>query len=96
MPAGALVWWNGQFHRVADPLRHVADGITSLSNPVGSLLDKANVGLFRLKTLFRSPQQLLAAPESTTLACLKVPSSAWDFPSRLEAKCTIKSFSNSK
>ncbi len=33
--AGALVRYDGGFHRVADPLRHPADGVLSLFNPVG-------------------------------------------------------------
>ena len=33
--AGALVRYKGGFHRVADPLRHPADGVLSLLNPVG-------------------------------------------------------------
>jgi hypothetical protein len=45
--AGALVWTGGAFHRVADPLRHFADGLASLPNPVGSVADKINVGVFR-------------------------------------------------
>ena len=34
--AGALVRYDGSFHRVADPLRHPADGVLSLFNPVRS------------------------------------------------------------
>lgn len=45
--AGALVWTDGGFHRVADPLRHFVDGLASLPNPVGSVADKINVGVFR-------------------------------------------------
>jgi hypothetical protein len=32
---------------VADPLRHLADGLGSLTNPVGSVADKVMVGVFR-------------------------------------------------
>jgi hypothetical protein len=32
---------------VADPLRHFVDGVLSLTNPIGSVGDKVNVGLFR-------------------------------------------------
>ncbi len=32
---------------MADPLRHFADGLASLGNPVGSPVDKVLVGLFR-------------------------------------------------
>jgi hypothetical protein len=33
--------------QVADPLRHFVDGLLSLTNPIGNVLDKVNVGLFR-------------------------------------------------
>ncbi|EFJ49392.1 hypothetical protein VOLCADRAFT_80651 [Volvox carteri f. nagariensis] len=69
--AGALVWQGGSFHRVADPLRHPLDGLASLTNPVGSPLDKVRVGLFRLKSLLGSLDELLARPETTTAERLK-------------------------
>ena len=69
--AGALVWWNGGFHRVADPFRHFGDGVASVPNPVGTPLDKVLVGLFRLKCLLKSPEQIFAGPETSTLARLQ-------------------------
>lgn len=33
--------------QVADPLRHFVDGLMSLTNPIGSVGDKVNVGVFR-------------------------------------------------
>ena len=70
--AGALVRWNGGFHRVADPFRHFGDGVASLPNPVGSPLDKALVGLFRLKALLKSPDEILQSPETPTISRLQV------------------------
>lgn len=58
--------------RVADPLRHFADGIGSLLNPIGSVADKVNVGLFRLKSLLGSLEDLYSAPEVTTQQRLRV------------------------
>ena len=69
--AGALVRHGGAFHRVADPLRHPLDGVLSLGNPVGSPVDKARVGLLRAKTLTRSVDATLAAPETSTLQRLQ-------------------------
>ncbi|KXZ45256.1 hypothetical protein GPECTOR_56g352 [Gonium pectorale] len=69
--AGALVRTGGAFHRVADPLRHLADGLASLPNPVGSPVDKVMVGVFRLKSLLGTLEELLARPETTTLERLK-------------------------
>ena len=69
--AGALVRHGGAFHRVADPLRHPLDGVLSLGNLVGSPVDKARVGLLRAKTLTRSVDATLAAPETSTLQRLQ-------------------------
>jgi phytoene dehydrogenase-like protein len=70
--AGAKVWWNGGFHTVADPLRHFVDGLLSLTNPIGSVGDKVNVGIFRLKALLGSLEELYERPETTTLQQLQV------------------------
>jgi len=69
--AGALVHWAGGFHRVADPLRHLVDGLASIPNPVGSPADKINVGLFRLKSLLGSVDDIFKAPETTILKRLQ-------------------------
>ena len=52
--------------------RHFADGIGSLGNPIGSPVDKLLVGLFRLRSLLGSLEDLLRQPETTTLQRLKV------------------------
>jgi hypothetical protein len=57
---------------VADPLRHPLGGLASLGNPVGSPLDKARVGLLRGRALLKSADAILAAPETSTLARLRV------------------------
>ncbi|PSC76748.1 Amine oxidase family [Micractinium conductrix] len=71
--AGALVRFAGGFHTVADPFRHMVDALGSLSpsHPIGSPADKIKVGLFRLKSLLGSLEDLLAAPEVTTLQRLR-------------------------
>lgn len=63
--AGALVWFNGSFHRVADPLRHFFDGLVSLLNPVGTPVDKFLVGFVRLRAASRSDDDILSAPETS-------------------------------
>eukprot|EP00882_Tetradesmus_deserticola_P030382 GHRQ01034105.1.p1 GENE.GHRQ01034105.1~~GHRQ01034105.1.p1 ORF type:complete len:206 (+),score=38.72 GHRQ01034105.1:308-925(+) len=70
--AGARVWYNGQFHTVADPLRHFVDGLMSLSNPIGSVGDKVNVGLFRLKALLGPLDAIFDKPETTIVERLRV------------------------
>lgn len=50
--AGANVYFQGQFHKVADPLRHPLDGIKSLGNPIGTVLDKV-IRLLHLVLVYR-------------------------------------------
>ena len=54
--AGADVFYDGEFHRVADPIRHLADGVATLTplHPIGSIADKVKVGLLRFQTLLSS------------------------------------------
>lgn len=69
--AGALVWFNGGFHRVADPVRHFADGILSLVNPIGNVFDKILVGLVRLRAAARADDCILSDDETTILERLR-------------------------
>ncbi|CAI5521140.1 unnamed protein product [Closterium sp. Naga37s-1] len=69
--SGALVWFGGSFHRVADPFRHTSDGLSSLFNPIGSVFDKLRVGLLRLKAVSTPVEGILAAPESSIEEALK-------------------------
>ncbi|KAG6543227.1 hypothetical protein Mapa_015478 [Marchantia paleacea] len=63
--AGAMVWFNGQFHRVADPFRHFTDGLGSLTNPIGSVLDKLLVGIVRFRAAVKGVDDILATEETT-------------------------------
>ena len=73
--SGALVrltrGGTGAFHRVADPFRHPADLPTTLLSPVGTLADKARVGLLRWRLLREELGALFARPETTTQAALR-------------------------
>jgi len=69
--AGALVRYQGAFHVVADPFRHLFDGLGSLTNPIGSPIDKLLVGVYRTATLLTSVEDTLKAPETTIMECLK-------------------------
>lgn len=70
--AGAMVHYENQFHKVADPLRHPLDGVLSLFNPTGTFGDKVNVGAFRVKSTLGSLEDLLQRNETTTMERLKV------------------------
>ncbi|KAF8065829.1 maoA [Scenedesmus sp. PABB004] len=69
--AGARVRFGGAWHTVADPLRHFWDGVASLGNPIGSVADKVNVGLFRIKSLLGPLDAIFERPETTTLERLQ-------------------------
>jgi phytoene dehydrogenase-like protein len=70
--AGALVRFGGGFHIVADPFRHLMDGLGSLNNPIGSPIDKILVGVYRTRTLLSSVESILRDSEETTiLECLQ-------------------------
>mmetsp|Transcript_9058 Transcript_9058/g.33301 ORF Transcript_9058/g.33301 Transcript_9058/m.33301 type:complete len:492 (-) Transcript_9058:1451-2926(-) len=63
--AGAEVYFDGAFHKVADPFRHPTDAVLSLANPIGSPVDKVLVGVQRSLTLLKSPEALLSEPETS-------------------------------
>ena len=71
--AGADVFYDGEFHRVADPIRHLADGVATLTplHPIGSIVDKVKVGLLRFQTLLSSNDDIFSASETTTEQALR-------------------------
>ncbi|XP_049382192.1 15-cis-phytoene desaturase, chloroplastic/chromoplastic [Solanum stenotomum] len=69
--SGAQVYYGGRFHTVADPLRHFADALQSLTNPIGSVVDKLLIGLTRLKVLTQGDDEILSAEEVPTIDLLK-------------------------
>lgn len=56
----------------AAQVRHLADGLASLANPIGGPVDKVRVGLFRLKSLGGDTYKALQAPETSTIRQLQV------------------------
>lgn len=64
--AGALSYFDGRMHRLADPWRHPWDAWANLREPVGSLLDKARVGWLRLQLAGVDSEELMARPEVST------------------------------
>ncbi|KAI3675872.1 hypothetical protein L1987_85468 [Smallanthus sonchifolius] len=69
--SGAKVYYGGGFHTVADPLRHLSDAIQSLTNPIGTIVDKSLVALTRIRVLTQSDDQILSAEETSTFNLLK-------------------------
>jgi phytoene dehydrogenase-like protein len=68
---GALVRFEGQFHRVVDPFRRPLRMPETVRAPIGTLADKARVGRLRLRLAASRPTQLSRAPERTTLELLR-------------------------
>ena len=77
---GALVRYNGRFHRIADPRRHPWDAPRTLLAPIGSPADKLRV-LRLCRTLTQqSIPQVLEREERTTLDALRT---RWGFSSSM-------------
>lgn len=67
---GSLVWTGSSFDRVADPLRRPAQLVPTLRADVGSLRDKARIGLLRQRLVGADPVDLLRRPDRTTADAL--------------------------
>ncbi len=64
---GALIRWNGKFHKFSDPWRKWADALSTLLSPAGSLGDKLKMQSLRRKVCSGSLEELYNRPETTTL-----------------------------
>ncbi|KAF3457476.1 hypothetical protein FNV43_RR02134 [Rhamnella rubrinervis] len=69
--SGAQVYYDGEFHTVADPLRHFWDSLKSFTNPIGSILDKMLIASTRIRVLSRSDEEILLSDEVQTIELLK-------------------------
>ena len=67
---GALVRYNGRFHRVADPFRQPVDAAQTLVGPIGTLGDKLRVARQRRALMRESLPELFMRDETTTLDAL--------------------------
>lgn len=68
---GALVWDGNDFHKVVDPFRDIVGGVKSALEPVGSLPDKARIGLLRRDVTSTSLDDLMSRPETWTFSALR-------------------------
>ncbi|XP_027159800.1 15-cis-phytoene desaturase, chloroplastic/chromoplastic [Coffea eugenioides] len=69
--AGAQVYYDGRFHIVADPIRHFSDALSSLANPIGTIADKLLIALTRIRVLTQPDDEILSAPEVSTIDFLR-------------------------
>ena len=77
---GALVRYNGRFHRIADPRRHPWDAPRTLLARVGTLADKLRVLRLRRTLSHESIPQVMERAERTTLDALRT---RWGFSSSM-------------
>ncbi|MSO18647.1 MAG: FAD-binding protein, partial [Acidimicrobiia bacterium] len=68
---GLLIYTGGDFHKVSDPMRRPSDLISTLRAPIGSIFDKARLGLLFLDVRRTSPQELMRRPDRSTLEELR-------------------------
>lgn len=69
--AGALVFYQGRLHRVADPLRQPQHLLATLFSPLGTLADKLRVARWRWQLSRGSVDDLFRRPETSSLKALK-------------------------
>jgi len=67
---GALVRYEGRFHRVVDPWRRPFRALGSVFSPIGTLADKRRIGALRGDLVAAVPDDLLARPETSAAARL--------------------------
>jgi hypothetical protein len=68
---GALVWFDGKFHRLADPWRRLLGAVASFNSGIGTFADKARIAQLR-ESVMRAPlHEIFARPETTAIAALK-------------------------
>jgi len=68
---GAIVHTKGRFHTISDPIRRPRKAVPSAIAPVGTLNDKLLIAKLRGELLDAEIDQVLSAPEATTLAALR-------------------------
>lgn len=64
---GALIRRGGSFHRVSDPLRRPQHALASLRAPVGTLADKARIGLLGARLRTTEAHRLVEGPDVATV-----------------------------
>jgi len=79
-PDGAIVRYNGRFHRVADPRRHPWDAPHTFLAPVGTVADKVRILRLRRTLARRSIPQIMEQEEHSTIDALR---DRWGFSSAI-------------
>lgn len=69
--AGALVRFDKNFYKIADPFRHFLDGVSTVFSPIGNLTDKLLIGWLREKLKGLALDESFYKSEASTLEILK-------------------------
>jgi phytoene dehydrogenase-like protein len=69
--SGALIRFDGRFHRFADPRRHLLSGLRGSFGPIGTLADRLRMLSLIHKTRAGRVEDQLARPEGLTLDLLR-------------------------
>ena len=67
----AYIRYRGRFHHVADPWRRPSVAIMALGRPIGTIADTLRLALMSRRLRRGSLEEMLARPETTTLAALR-------------------------
>lgn len=65
--SGALIRYDGKFHKLGDPMRNWADALPSFLSPVGPLSDKLKINSLRKQVTSGTLEELYERPETSTL-----------------------------
>ncbi|SRR5579871_5074031 len=68
---GALIWHAGKLHPAMDPWKRPQAAVATMLSPIGSLSDKMKVAALRRQVTRRPSEEVLSAPEKTTLEYLQ-------------------------
>ncbi|GAB2284762.1 hypothetical protein Dimus_019216 [Dionaea muscipula] len=69
--SGARIYFDGAFHTVADPTRHLLDSMGTLTNPIGTVVDKFLIALARIRVLIKSDEEILSSDEVSVIELLR-------------------------
>jgi phytoene dehydrogenase-like protein len=68
---GALVRYQGEFHRLSDPWRQGGSFLSSILSPIGKFADKLRLAALRSDVRRKTYEQIFLEPESSALLNLK-------------------------
>ncbi len=68
---GAMVFYDGKFHRVADPRRRPGDAIRGFRTPIATTRDKVRLAEMSLRVLSGSVDQIWARPDKPAIDALR-------------------------